>query len=669
MSKEGRLVQSTLEEYLEHAWLEIGDVAQLDIENRMIDPIWDDASKIPELIIETCRNPEYFQFFLKYVLNVDIFPYQGAILQTLWNKPLIQMIATRGGSKSFCIALYIAVKAVLHQGCTIAVVGASFRQSLVIFDYLNNIWNNAPVLRDICGGRNFAPKKEIHRASWQCGNSKAIFLPLGNGETIRGQRANVVICDEFSSISDSVFSTVVRGFASTKEAGSIHGSVVKAAKKRVMKERGITLEENIKDNSLSILTKNQIIIAGTASYQFNHFYRYYKQYKTIIESGGDKDILRKEFPDMTFDTDINSEDYAIIKLPWDALPEGMLDETIIQQAKATMDPIIFGMEYGAVFPADSDGFFLASYINAATCPITLDNGDKLTFGAKKYGDKDKLYIMGVDPASENDYFAICIIEMDGIKRKVVYVWSTNRKDFESMKKEGGIKDGIDDYHTFCIHHIRDLNRRFNIQMIVMDAAGGGVAVREGLKDSDKMLEGEEAILDMDDENNKQAKGSRKLKMIEFSSYQWRRDAHYGLQKDILEKTVIFPEYDIASIEVSNTDEDTFETMEDCYLEITECKTEMTLIQHSSTETGSHEKWEVPKIVGVTHENIKKKLKRDRFTALLLANWGGRLFGVKSYQPSDSSAYKVVRGRNSNTSKPSKHDLSILNAGSKKKIYF
>jgi hypothetical protein len=43
-----------------------------------------------------------------------------------------------------------------------------------------------------------------------------------------------------------------------------------------------------------------------------------------------------------------------------------------------------------------------------------------------------------------------------------------------------------------------------------------------------------------------------------------------------------------------------------------------------TLTG-HEKWDVPKIAGIDAEELRKTLKRDRFTSLLLANWGARLF--------------------------------------------
>ena len=66
----------------------------------------------------------------------------------------------------------------------------------------------------------------------------------------------------------------------------------------------------------------------------------------------------------------------------------------------------------------------------------------------------------------------------------------------------------------------------------------------------------------------------------------------------------------------------FDNTEDCYTEIEECKKEVILIKHSATANGS-ERWDVPKVVGIDAEQVKKRLKKDRFTALLLSNWGCR----------------------------------------------
>jgi hypothetical protein len=131
--------------------------------------------------------------------------------------------------------------------------------------------------------------------------------------------------------------------------------------------------------------------------------------------------------------------------------------------------------------------------------------------------------------------------------------------------------------------------------------------------------------------------------MEFSSYVWRRESHYSLRKDILDKITVFPGYDAAAIEVANLDGHQFDTLEDCYLEILECKNETTLIKHTQTITGN-EQWDVPKIHGVDADKVKRKLKKDRFTSLLLANWGCRIIDdVQGFKP-NSGLYGVVKKR-------------------------
>ena len=258
---------------MDHLWMETGDLVQLPdgntihdirtvpIQNSLLERKWDDYDKIPELMVELCRDPAYIHFICKYVLNIELLPYQCVILNTFWYKPLPMLIATRGGGKSYLLAVYVVLRCLLHQGCKICVVGASLRQSMVIFNYVQQIWEDAPILQDICGGKNKAPKRDQHMCFWICGDSRAVFLPLGDGTKIRGQRANVIIADEFASIPTEIFETVVRGFAAVKSDG-VHLNVAKEYKKLVVKHFGTQPAEEYGD----AIDEISIIPAGILSY-------------------------------------------------------------------------------------------------------------------------------------------------------------------------------------------------------------------------------------------------------------------------------------------------------------------------------------------------------------------------------------------------------------------
>ena len=74
---------------------------------------------------------------------------------------------------------------------------------------METIWNNSPILRDICD-RDSGPRRDVDRCVMRINESRITCLPLGDGQKIRGQRANDIISDEFASIPRDIFETVVK---------------------------------------------------------------------------------------------------------------------------------------------------------------------------------------------------------------------------------------------------------------------------------------------------------------------------------------------------------------------------------------------------------------------------------------------------------------------------
>ena len=157
-------------------------------------------------------QPEYFSIICKHVLNIDMFPTQALIMRELWERKFPMLIASRGYGKSFTLSLYAILRALLMPKRKIVIVGAAFRQSKHLFEYMETIWKNAPMLRDICSASS-GPRRATDRYVMQINDSTITCLPLGDGSKIRGQRANDIIADEFASIPRDIFENVVVGFA------------------------------------------------------------------------------------------------------------------------------------------------------------------------------------------------------------------------------------------------------------------------------------------------------------------------------------------------------------------------------------------------------------------------------------------------------------------------
>tara|TARA_B100001123_G_C15339220_1_gene1034077 strand:+ start:46 stop:1743 length:1698 start_codon:yes stop_codon:yes gene_type:complete len=518
------------------------------------------------------------------------------------------------------------LRALLLPQRKVVIVGAAFRQSKVLFEYMETIWRNAPILRDICDA-NSGPRRDVDRCVMRINESTVTCLPLGDGQKIRGQRANDIISDEFASIPRDIFENVVAGFAAVS-ADPIDNVKRLAAEKKAG-ELGIKIkskEEDITENK-----SNQIILSGTAYYDFNHFASYWKKWKTIINSKGIESRLRDVFGGEDVPKDFDWTQYSIIRIPYELLPEGFMDAAQVARSKATVHAGIYQMEFGACFTRDSQGFFKRSLIES--CVVTKENvlkdsqGKEIHFEANLMGEPNKRYIFGVDPASEVDNFSIVVLEVNPDHRRIVHCWTTTRSEHKEKVKRGYSTET--DFYAYCARKIRDLMRLYPCIHIAMDAQGGGIAVMESLHDKDKVQEGELPIWPViDDDKPKDTddeRGLHILEMCQFAKYEWLAESNHGLRKDFEDKVLLFPFFDSVSLGLSNAEDALksrmFDTLEECVMDIEELKDELSMIQMTQTPSG-RDRWDTPEVVVGTGK--KSKMRKDRYSALLMANMAARV---------------------------------------------
>lgn len=623
------------------AWLDLGDLSQIIIPvNRMIGRNKEDIENPDLHLLRLLRDPKYFGTTAKLLFDVELHPIQIAILQEFWIRPFPMFVASRGFGKSFLMALYCTLRCILVPGTKIVVVGAAFRQSKIIFEYMETLWRNSPILRSIFNGNDDGPRRDVDRCTMRLGESWTIAVPMGDGSKIRGLRAHIIIADEFASISPDIYETVVSGFAAVS-ANPIQ-NVKEEAKKKAMLEVGLWSEEL---EAVQIKKGNQAIISGTADYSFKHFASYWKRYKDIINSRGDRhkleEIFKGEVPDS-----FNWKDYSIIRIPYELIPKGFMDDKQVSRAKATIHTGIYNMEYAACFTEDSDGFFRRSLIESCVTneaqPIRI-NGNPVLFDVSTKGNPTLQYVYGIDPASEKDNFSIVILELHPDHSRLVYTWTTNRNNFKDRQKTGLVNEY--DFYGFCARKIRNLMKVFPCLRIGMDAQGGGVAIEEALHDPGKLEEGEILIWPVIDNNKPKdtddQQGLHILELVQFARADWTAQANHGLRKDLEDKVLLFPRFDQVSLALALDKENKdimsadltnlYDSESECILEIEELKNELTTIVMTQTSTGpnARDRWDTPE---VKLPNGKKgKLRKDRYSALLIANMLARQFS-RTLQP-------------------------------------
>lgn len=608
---------------LEYAHLGL-DLSKVDF-NKLRDPFARYYSREQYIeVLKLIREPKNFFFTCKYILNVEPTLFQLAWLNILWEYPFPMIIANRGASKTFTTALYYCLRSTITQGSKIVITSASFRQAKMVFEYIETIWKNAPVWRDLVGGDG--PKRGVDKWDIKIGKSSIIAIPLGTGEKIRGLRANYVDVEEFSSVSPEIYEIVLRGFTAT--SNNPVENIKNKAKIKKLQELNLWTPE-MQDKILGSVKPNQILLSGTASWDFQHFAKYWKQYKQIIESKGDLEKIKEaigSYPEKGFDW----RHYCIIRIPVDLLPDGMMDETAIANAKATMDPARYNLEFGAVFAKDSNGFFPRSLIEACTCkqPITIGN-DSIKFSQKIRGDFNRKYILSIDPASESDNLAITILENHSNHNRVVYCWTAVRKDLLKRFKGGEINEN--NFYAFIARKVRNLMKAFDIQYIALDTQGGGIAVMEALHDLKRLEPGELPIWPLRQDDPMFYPGTKDygyddeaglhiIEMVNMSNAAYTVEANHGLRKDLMNKTLLFPYADAVVLECAEIYDDSkdimADTLQECVLEIEELKEELSTITHTNTQNG-RDRWDTPVVIGAAGKKIRQR--KDRYSSLMMGN--------------------------------------------------
>lgn len=418
-----------------------------------------------------------------------------------------------------------------------------------------------------------------------------------------------IITDEFASINPEIFQVVVRGFASVS-SNPIEAATQTHKQRRAIAEGKMRVEDMVHSQG------NQIVYSGTANYQFNHFYKILRTHETIILNkilGSSSEINKRlslHDEDALTEGYLDYRDYAIIRIPYQGLPESYMDEKQIAQAKVTMPSALFQMEYECKFPTDSDGFFKRTLINSAT-PGMRECGGR-AFAVEIEGQPACEYVMGIDPARKTDNFAISIMKLNRSNEtyRNVYCYSMRGKRW-----------------PVAVRKVRELLKKFNIVRIAMDAGGGGTAVEDLLQDETMIPPGEEAIWRHDDDEHRRYAGRHILEVVNFTPG-WIAEANYGMAADIQHKRMLFPYRSLDVAKAFNTKNKDLakllETEEEVWVEIDEQINEMCMIVVTPTKTGVQH-FDIPELPASQQSTLKTYQRKDRYSAALLASYAARSY--------------------------------------------
>lgn len=148
--------------------------------------------------------------FVKDFLHINLRWFQKIIIFAMNLNPMFCMIASRGLGKSFLIAIYCCLRAVLYPGSKIVIASGTRGQAVNVLEKIRTeILPNSPELRS-----------ELKGGDVKISTSEAIALFLNgsfikvvtSNDSSRGNRANILILDEFRMIDKDTIETVLTKF-------------------------------------------------------------------------------------------------------------------------------------------------------------------------------------------------------------------------------------------------------------------------------------------------------------------------------------------------------------------------------------------------------------------------------------------------------------------------
>lgn len=525
---------------------------------------------------------------------------------------------------SFFIPLYH----LFNPGTKTCIASANFRSSRRILDSLEKIIKskNAHLLRQVF-------PHDLHKGPGQWTykvedgeNGEVFAIPLTEGT--RGIRCNVLILDEFLLLSQDIVEKVLFPFLSVKSDQNFKIKV-RAAENRLIKAGKMKEEDR-----MTFPNTQKMICLSSASYEFEYLYKKFCQWKNNIIEDLDLENLSEEEKDVS-----QGASYFVAQLAWNAVPETLIDHTIVREAQEGGSKAVFDREFNAQFVDDSDSFFSAKKLAECTVPPEEFPVVELK------GDYSAEYVLGIDPNASTsptaDHFAMSLLKvLDKQNAKTCLVHS-----YAQCTK--GLRHAA--------QYVYYILSNFNVKYIIIDNGGGENFIEfcnetSLFKDNEIKLEFFNADFDnaiKDTGLIKKAKldymkNKNKWRIVHQRTFPsaWIRFANEYLQACVEKKKIWFASklqmnkscFDKAmSVNIEQVLEvKKRQTLDDAKLDficeqddlIDLTKKECVLIEVTETAQGS-QRFDLPK--GIKKSQSPNKPRKDNYSSLLMANWGTKCY--------------------------------------------
>jgi hypothetical protein len=493
---------------------------------------------------------------------------------------------------TFLCAVFIALRLLLFPGERLGIFAPSYRQSKLIFDEFTKLVDESPLLReciekmptkgnDMCVCR-------MKRAASGVPAGYVMALPVGtDGSKIRGLRFDTIFIDECVQLPEVIFSSVIFPMLSTS-LDPVESVKAEENKQRLIEENP-ELQEMLAEERSEVGGGNYISITS-GYYQFNYWWEMLKNFWHDMRQNGD------------------SSPYSLRFVPWNDLPDGFLNKSVVMSALANNPSHMFLTEWAAEWISDSSGAFPMSLLTQCRDRnlVPYSNRDMIKH-------KGCNYVFGIDVARDKDSTTICVMET-GYINKVVHL----------VEIEGGTKSYQEQAAV-----ILDLVFKFEPEKIYMDAGGGhGTALEDLLAKPEALDVGAhlKSLKIVSDKSDVFTSGKRILHMCDFTN-QFIADANNSVKLLLEQGSIRFPDCENPILVMSKPDAKGKRREIDLVQKMLD---QIASIEITKTGVKELPRYDLKKKKASTSEVSLDEPRKDLYTAFILAGKCAYDLGFKPY---------------------------------------
>ena len=401
----------------------------------------DKAQRILDGVDRWCsfyrENPHRFA---QDFLNLKLKKFQQMLLFMMFHTSNSTILASRGIGKTFLVAVFCCIKCILYPSSKIVIVSKTRNQANEVLEKIaKELIPNSSLLANEINLRSMIISGQ--KAQIEFKNTSYIKVATANDNS-RGNRATVLVVDEYVQTNKDVVDTVLRKFLIQRRP----------------KYKDLPQYENVEE-------KEQAVYLSSCWFKSHWSWQQVKDYCANMVLG---------------------KDYFVCGIPYQiAIKENLLSRKKVEDemSESTFNEISFMMEMGCIFFGESENAFFKyeDLIRARRLTNPLYSNDVYSTTSDKiikyhHKSKGQLRLMCVDIAimsskkNKNDATAIFILELNPTDngqyiRNVIYLetYDGGHSNYQALK-------------------IRKTFDELECDYIVIDANGVGSGIYDNLVD-------------------------------------------------------------------------------------------------------------------------------------------------------------------------------------------